>query len=86
MVVIDDPPGEIRPMEDPKGSGVQFTRPDGTVVYVNPRSIAYVRAPLSGEKGRATIVFSNGHTQQVEETVEQVIQAIHADMPGEDGP
>lgn len=66
---------------DPKGGGVQMTRPDGTVIYINPRAVAYVRAPLPGEKGNAVIVFTNGALQQVEETVEQVIHGIHIDMP-----
>lgn len=85
--MMDNPPAEILVMEDEKGGGVRFTRPDGTVVYVNPRAVAYVRAPLAGEKGKATIVFSNGHTQQVLETVEEVIHGIHTDMPTqEEGP
>lgn len=67
--------------EDYKGSGVQFTRPDDTVIYINPRAVAYVRAPLSHEHGNAVIVFSNGAIQQVKETVEQVIRGIHLDMP-----
>lgn len=77
----DGDSGYHYPAEDPKGAGVQFTRPDGTVVFVNPHAVAYVRAPLSGEHGKATIVFANGHTQQVMETVEQVIHGIHIDMP-----
>ena len=64
-----------------RGSGVRFTRPDGSPIYVNPRAVAYVRAPLPGEHGKATIVFTSGAIQQVAETVEQVINGIHIDMP-----
>ena len=35
-------------VEDMKGSGVRFTRPDGTPIYVNPRAVAYVRKRASG--------------------------------------
>jgi uncharacterized protein YlzI (FlbEa/FlbD family) len=66
---------------DPKGSGVKFTRPDGTPIYVNPHAVAFVRSSLPGEHGKATIVFSSGAKQQVLETVEQVIHGIHIDMP-----
>lgn len=73
--------GATTPIEDPKGSGVKFTRPDGTDIFVNPRAVAFVRAPLPGEIGNATIVFTSGAIQQVQETVEQVIHGIHLDMP-----
>ena len=53
----------------------------GLVIYVNPRAVAYVRAPLPTEHGNATIVFSSGAIQSVQETVEQVIDGIHIDMP-----
>lgn len=55
---------------------LRLTRPDGTVVYVNPRAIAFVRAPLPGENGNATIVFSYGGKQGVTETVEQILKDL----------
>jgi uncharacterized protein YlzI (FlbEa/FlbD family) len=66
-----------------KGSGVRFTRPDGTFIFINPHAVAFVRGPLPGEEGKATIVFSSGAKQQVKETVDQVIHGIHIDMPEE---
>ena len=39
------------------GPGVELHRPDGTALYVNARTIAYVRAPLKSEVGNATVVF-----------------------------
>jgi uncharacterized protein YlzI (FlbEa/FlbD family) len=65
------------------GSGVRFTRPDGTFIYINPHAVAFVRGPLPGEEGHATIVFSSGAKQQVKETVDEVIHGIHIDMPEE---
>jgi uncharacterized protein YlzI (FlbEa/FlbD family) len=65
------------------GSGVRFTRPDGTYIYINPHAVAFVRGPLPGEDGHATIVFSSGAKQQVKETVDEVIHGIHIDMPEE---
>jgi uncharacterized protein YlzI (FlbEa/FlbD family) len=73
---------QIEEWQDPEGLGVQFTRPDGTPVFVNARAIAFVRAPLPGESGNATIVFSSGAKQAVNETVQQVIDAIHVDTYG----
>ena len=64
-----------------KGSGVRFTRPDGTVIFVNPRAVAFVRGRLLDERGNATIVFSSGQKQQVMESVEQVIHGIAIDRP-----
>jgi hypothetical protein len=72
----------VQEHEEYKGSGVRFTRPDGTPIYVNPRAVAYVRAPLPGELGNATIVFTSGAKQSTLETVDQVIAGIHIDMPG----
>jgi uncharacterized protein YlzI (FlbEa/FlbD family) len=66
-----------------KGSGVRFTRPDGTYIFINPHAVAFVRGPLPGEEGHATIVFSSGAKQQVKETVDEVIDGIHIDMPEE---
>ena len=71
--------------QDPTGLGVRFTRPDGTPIFVNSRAIAFVRAPLPGEIGKATIVFSSGAKQAVSETVQQVIDAIHKDNPAQSG-
>ena len=71
----------VQQQEEHKGSGVRFTRPDGTLIYVNPRAVAFVRAPLPGEIGNATIVFSSGAKQAVNETVQEVIDTIHLDMP-----
>jgi hypothetical protein len=68
-----------------RGSGVQFTRPDGTPIFINPHAVAYVRAPLHDEVGNATIVFTAGGRQSVIETVEQVIHGIHMDMPRKPG-
>ena len=68
-------------VEDVKGSGVRFTRPDGTPIYVNPRAVAYVRAALHDELGKATIVFSSGGKQSVKETVDEVIRGIAIDKP-----
>jgi uncharacterized protein YlzI (FlbEa/FlbD family) len=76
--------GEVYAVEkgtEARGSGVRFTRPDGTPIYVNPRAVAFVRAPLAGELGNATLVFSSGAKQSVSETVDAVIEAIAADMP-----
>jgi uncharacterized protein YlzI (FlbEa/FlbD family) len=69
--------------DEARGGGVRFTRPDGTSIYINPHAVAYVRAPLPGEHGHSTIVFSSGAKQQVDETVEEVISGIHIREPGE---
>jgi uncharacterized protein YlzI (FlbEa/FlbD family) len=76
------PAGYAMTVEDVKGSGVRFTRPDGTSIYVNPRAVAYVRAALPDENGAAaTIVFTSGAKQSVKETVEEVIHGIAIDKP-----
>lgn len=67
--------------DDPKGSGVRFTRPDGTPIYVNPHAVAFVRSSLPGEHGKSTIVFASGAKQAVMETVDEVIHGISIDRP-----
>jgi uncharacterized protein YlzI (FlbEa/FlbD family) len=66
---------------DYKGSGVKLHRPDGTEIYVNPRAIAYVREPLEGELGNATITFSSGAKQTTLESVSEIIDALAKDKP-----
>jgi uncharacterized protein YlzI (FlbEa/FlbD family) len=61
------------------GAGVKLTRPDGTAIYVNPHGIAFVRDPLEGESGNATIVFTSGAKQSTKETVQEIIEIIAAD-------
>jgi hypothetical protein len=63
-----------------KGPGVRLHRPDGTVVYVNAKAVAFVRAPLATETGKATVVFTGGVTQSVQEEVEEVIKLIAAEL------
>src|SRR5262245_30415666 len=68
-------PIETEP-QDPKEAGFRLTRPDGTPIYVNPHAVAFVRAPIAGEHGNATLVFTNGAKQQVMETVDDVIHGL----------
>jgi hypothetical protein len=66
--------------EEIAGPGVRLHRPDGTVVYINAKAVAFVRAPLVTETGNATVVFTGGATQSVEENVEDVIKLIAAEL------
>lgn len=66
--------------DDIPGPGVKLHRPDGTIVYINAKAVAFVRAPLSTEVGKATIVFTGGATQSVQEPVEDVIKLIAAEL------
>src|SRR5262245_62030880 len=68
-------PVETEP-QDPKEAGLRLTRPDGTPIYLNPMAVAFVRAPIAGEKGNATVVFTNGAKQSVMETVDEVIHGV----------
>jgi uncharacterized protein YlzI (FlbEa/FlbD family) len=69
-----------------KGRGVKFTRPDGSPVYLNPHTVAFVREALPTESGKTTIVFASGAKQAVMETIEEVIANIHIDEPGQTPP
>lgn len=69
--------------DDDKPGGVQFTRPDGTAIFVNPHAVAFVRSSLEGELGKSTIVFASGAKQSVKESIEEVIRGIRIRQPGE---
>jgi hypothetical protein len=63
-----------------RGPGVRLHRPDGSTLYINAKAVAFVRSPLATESGNATIVFTGGATQSVEESVEIVIKLIAAEL------
>ena len=74
-VLPPTPVSDIEPLPqegERKGGVVKLTRPDGTPIWVNPRTVAFIRGPLPGEQGNTTIVFSSGAKQNVAESVNEI--------------
>jgi hypothetical protein len=63
------------------GGAIKLTRPDGTPIYVQPNSVAFIRGPLPGEgDGHTTIVFSSGAKQTVLETPEDIGKIMDVEL------
>lgn len=60
-------------------AGIKLHRPDGSVFFVNGKTIGIVREPGLTENGNAVIVFATGGTQAVRETVQEVIDMLTAE-------
>jgi hypothetical protein len=61
-------------------TNIQFTRPDGTAIEVDARTVSAVRAPFPGEYAPSVLsVLSIGKIRQgVREDVAAVTTALHA--------
>lgn len=57
----------------------KFTRPDGSSVLINGKSVSVVRQPVPGQDpaGVRAVIFSGSITQRVREQLDEVRQAIN---------
>ena len=83
---VSEHPPPLSQEGEHQGGVVKLTRPDGTPIYVNPVTIAFIRGPLEGEHGHTTIVFSSGAKQTVIETVDDISKIMKVERRDEEIP